>query len=41
MLRWGYICSYNTVRNAPFARLRDYGNYEPLRTVPAGTFLAA
>lgn len=39
--RWGYICSYNTVRNAPFARLRDYGNFEPLRTVPAGAFLAA
>ena len=39
--RWGYICSYNAVRNAPFARLRDYGNYEPLRTVPAGAFLAA
>ncbi|HVG49610.1 MAG TPA: phytanoyl-CoA dioxygenase family protein [Rubellimicrobium sp.] len=39
--RWGYICSYNTVANAPFARLREYGNYEPLRTVPAGAFLAA
>lgn len=38
--RWGYICSYNTVSNAPFARLRDYGNYEPLNTVPAGSFLA-
>ena len=38
--RWGYICSYSTVSNAPFARLRDYGNYEPLNTVPAGSFLA-
>ena len=39
--RWGYICSYNTVANAPFARLREYGNYEPLSTVPAGAFMAA
>ena len=39
--RWGYICSYNTVSNAPFARLREYGNFEPLKTVPAGAFLAA
>ena len=29
--RWGYICSYNAVENAPFKRVREYGNYEPLR----------
>ncbi|MBF9036186.1 phytanoyl-CoA dioxygenase family protein [Rhodobacterales bacterium HKCCE2091] len=39
--RWGYICSYNTVANAPFKRTRDYGNYEELRTVPAGSFMSA
>ena len=39
--RWGYICSYNTVANAPFARLREYGNFDPMVTVPAGSFLAA
>lgn len=39
--RWGYICSYNAVANAPFARLREYGNYEPMNMVPAGSFLAA
>ena len=39
--RWGYICSYNAVSNAPFARLRDYGNYEKLDVVPPGSFLAA
>ncbi|MBW8640729.1 phytanoyl-CoA dioxygenase family protein [Hoeflea sp. WL0058] len=39
--RWGYICSYNAVHNAPFKRERDYGNYEELRTVPAGSFLKA
>ncbi len=39
--RWGYICSYNSVANAPFARLREYGNFEPMVTVPAGSFLAA
>jgi ectoine hydroxylase-related dioxygenase (phytanoyl-CoA dioxygenase family) len=37
--RWGYICSYNAVENAPFKRVRDYGNYEELKTVPAGSFL--
>ncbi|WP_090879985.1 phytanoyl-CoA dioxygenase family protein [Bauldia litoralis] len=37
--RWGYICSYNAVENAPFKRVRDYGNYEPLEKVPAGTFM--
>jgi ectoine hydroxylase-related dioxygenase (phytanoyl-CoA dioxygenase family) len=39
--RWGYICSYNAVANAPFERLREYGNYEKLKVVPAGSFLAA
>jgi ectoine hydroxylase-related dioxygenase (phytanoyl-CoA dioxygenase family) len=37
--RWGYICSYNAVENAPFKRVRDYGNYEELKIVPAGSFL--
>ena len=37
--RWGYICSYNAVENAPFKRVREYGNYEPLQKVPAGSFL--
>ncbi|HTW25718.1 MAG TPA: phytanoyl-CoA dioxygenase family protein [Acetobacteraceae bacterium] len=37
--RWGYICSYNAVENAPFKRVREYGNYEALVTVPAGSFL--
>jgi ectoine hydroxylase-related dioxygenase (phytanoyl-CoA dioxygenase family) len=37
--RWGYICSYNAVENAPFKRVREYGNYEPLEKVPAGSFL--
>ncbi|MFZ0589979.1 MAG: phytanoyl-CoA dioxygenase family protein [Bryobacteraceae bacterium] len=32
--RWNYIASYNTVRNAPYKRVRDYGNYEPLAVVP-------
>jgi hypothetical protein len=39
--RWGYICSYNAVENAPFKKVRDYGNYEPLRKVPAGSFRLA
>jgi Phytanoyl-CoA dioxygenase (PhyH) len=39
--RWGYICSYNAVENAPFMRVREYGNYEELRKVPAGTFRMA
>lgn len=39
--RWGYICSYNAVTNAPFARLREYGNYEKMKPVPPGTFLSA
>ncbi|UVC11720.1 phytanoyl-CoA dioxygenase family protein [Rhizobium sp. TH2] len=36
--RWGYISSYNAVENAPFKRVREYGNYEALKKVPAGTF---
>jgi ectoine hydroxylase-related dioxygenase (phytanoyl-CoA dioxygenase family) len=36
--RWGYISSYNAVENAPFKRVRDYGNYEPMRKVRAGAF---
>jgi ectoine hydroxylase-related dioxygenase (phytanoyl-CoA dioxygenase family) len=32
--RWNYIASYNTVSNAPYKRVRDYGNYEPLTVVP-------
>lgn len=39
--RWGYICSYNAVENAPFKRVREYGNYEELVPVPAGSFLRA
>jgi ectoine hydroxylase-related dioxygenase (phytanoyl-CoA dioxygenase family) len=39
--RWGYIVSYNAVHNAPFARKRDYGNFEQLKTVPAGSFMVA
>lgn len=39
--RWGYICSYNPVSNAPFMRVRDYGNYEQLKIVPAGSFMNA
>jgi ectoine hydroxylase-related dioxygenase (phytanoyl-CoA dioxygenase family) len=38
--RWGYICSYNAVENAPFKRVREYGNYEPLQRVAAGSFLS-
>jgi len=39
--RWGYICSYKAVDNAPFKRVREYGNYEELRKVPAGSFRMA
>ncbi|WP_424992510.1 phytanoyl-CoA dioxygenase family protein [Oceaniradius stylonematis] len=38
--RWGYICSYNAVHNAPFMRARDYGNYEEMKIVPAGSFMS-
>jgi len=37
--RWGYIASYNAVENAPFKRVREYGNYEPLHKVAASSFL--
>ena len=36
--RWGYISSYNAVENAPFKKVREYGNYEPLLKAPAGSF---
>jgi ectoine hydroxylase-related dioxygenase (phytanoyl-CoA dioxygenase family) len=36
--RWGYICSYNAVENAPYKKVREYGNYEPLLKAPAGSF---
>lgn len=39
--RWGYICSYNAVDNAPFKRVREYGNFEELKKVPAGAFMQA
>ena len=39
--RWGYICSYNAVYNAPFKKVRDYGNYTELKIVPAGSFRMA
>ncbi|MBO6639090.1 MAG: phytanoyl-CoA dioxygenase family protein [Roseitalea sp.] len=39
--RWGYICSYNAAHNAPFVRARDYGNYEELKPVAAGSFMDA
>ncbi len=39
--RWGFICSYNTVENAPYKRVRDYGNYSELKVVPAGSMMDA
>lgn len=39
--RWGYIASYNTVANRPFRDVRDYGRYQELRPVPAGTFASS
>ncbi len=39
--RWGYICSYNAVENAPFKKVREYGNYDELKKVPAGAFRMA
>jgi ectoine hydroxylase-related dioxygenase (phytanoyl-CoA dioxygenase family) len=36
--RWGYIASYNTAENRPFRDVREYGRYEPLVPVPAGSF---
>lgn len=41
MPRWGYIASYNTVRNQPFRHVRDYGEYQPLEPAKAGSFLAS
>lgn len=39
--RWGYIASYNAVVNAPFRKVRDYGDYTALEPVPAGTFVTS
>lgn len=39
--RWGYICSYNAVDNPPFKKVREYGNYEEMKIVPAGSFRMA
>ncbi|AZO67106.1 MAG: phytanoyl-CoA dioxygenase family protein [Mesorhizobium sp.] len=39
--RWGYICSYNAIENAPFKKVREYGNYDELHKVPAGSFRKA
>ncbi len=36
--RWGYIASYNAVDNEPFRHVREYGRYEELVPVPAGSF---
>ena len=36
--RWGYIASYNAVANTPFRDVREYGHYQELIPVPAGTF---
>lgn len=41
MHRWGYICSYNAVENAPYKNVREYGNFEELIAVPAGSFMQA
>ncbi len=38
--RWGYICSYNTVENAPFKKVREYGNYQQMKIVSAGSFMS-
>ncbi len=37
--RWHFICSYNTVKNVPYKRVRDYGNYEPLVKLPGSSIL--
>ncbi len=37
--RWGYIASYNAVANAPFRDVRDYGRFQLLEPVAAGTFV--
>jgi len=36
--RWGYIASYNAAANTPFRDVREYGHYQELVPVPAGTF---
>jgi len=41
MPRWGYICSYNTIENAPFKNVREYGSYQEMKVVPAGRFMSA
>ena len=38
--RWNFIASYNTVQNKPYKRVREYGNYEPLRQVPVNAIRA-
>ena len=38
--RWNFIASYNTVENKPYKRVREYGNYEPLRQVPVNAIRA-
>jgi ectoine hydroxylase-related dioxygenase (phytanoyl-CoA dioxygenase family) len=40
MPRWGYICSYNAVENAPFKRVREYGNYQEMKMVSSGSFMS-
>jgi ectoine hydroxylase-related dioxygenase (phytanoyl-CoA dioxygenase family) len=37
--RWGYIASYNLVKNKPFKKVRDYGEYQPLNMVSSGRFM--
>jgi len=39
MPRWGYIASYNAVENEPFRKVRDYGHFQVMKQVPAGTLL--
>ena len=39
--RWGFICSYNAVENAPFKNVREYGNYDEMKIVPTGSFRRA
>jgi len=40
MPRWGYICSYNAVENAPFKKVREYGNYQEMKMVSSGSFMS-
>lgn len=37
--RWGFICSYNTVKNEPYKRERDYGHSVDLKVVEKGELL--